>query len=232
MIALIDNYLSLTLLNSISGGELFERVAADDFTLTEQDSVLFVRQICEGVAYMHDQHIVHMDLKPENIMCQSRTCHRIKLIDFGLAQTLQPNTPVRVLFGTPEFVSPEIISFEPIGTESDMWSIGVICYVLLTGLSPFMGDNDAETFVNITRADYDFDDEAFSAISKEAIDFISSLLIKRKELRLSAKDCLEHPWLAQCAENMNRVVLPTDKLKNFIVRRKWQIKQTKARTQG
>ncbi|XP_011315208.1 uncharacterized protein [Fopius arisanus] len=206
----------------ISGGELFERVAADDFTLTEQDSVLFVRQICEGVAYMHDQHIVHMDLKPENIMCQSRTCHRIKLIDFGLAQTLQPNTPVRVLFGTPEFVSPEIISFEPIGTESDMWSIGVICYVLLTGLSPFMGDNDAETFVNITRADYDFDDEAFSAISKEAIDFISSLLIKRKELRLSAKDCLEHPWLAQCAENMNRVVLPTDKLKNFIVRRKWQ----------
>ncbi|XP_063987212.1 uncharacterized protein LOC135167689 isoform X2 [Diachasmimorpha longicaudata] len=206
----------------ITGGELFERVAADDFTLTERDGVLFVKQICEAVAYMHDKHIVHMDLKPENIMCQSRTCHRIKLIDFGLAQTLTPNTPIRVLFGTPEFVSPEIISFEPIGPESDMWSIGVICYVLLTGLSPFMGDSDAETFVNITGADYDFDDEAFSAISEEAIDFISSLLIKKKELRMSAKSCLTHPWLTQCAEKMSQVVLSTDKLKNFIIRRKWQ----------
>ncbi|XP_015122953.1 uncharacterized protein LOC107045269 isoform X3 [Diachasma alloeum] len=217
----------------ISGGELFERVVADDFTLTEKDSILFVRQICEGVAYMHDKHIVHMDLKPENIMCQSRTCHRIKLIDFGLAQMLTPNTPVRVLFGTPEFVSPEIISFEPIGPESDMWSIGVICYVLLTGLSPFMGESDAETFVNITRADYDFDDEAFIAISKEALDFISSLLIKKKELRRSARNCLTHPWLTQCAEKMSQVVLSTDKLKNFIIRRKWQImKMKKVRSQG
>ncbi|XP_044588361.1 titin homolog isoform X4 [Cotesia glomerata] len=206
----------------ISGGELFERVVADDFTLTEKDSILFVRQICMGVDYMHDNLVVHLDLKPENIMCHTRTSHRIKLIDFGLAQTLKPDTPVRVLFGTPEFIPPEIIGFEPIGTESDMWSVGVICYVLLTGLSPFMGENDAETFANITRADFDFDDKAFSAISEEAKDFISGLLIKRKELRMSAKECLKHPWLAQRAESMSRVALPTDKLKKFIVRRKWQ----------
>ncbi|XP_043286606.1 titin homolog isoform X2 [Venturia canescens] len=206
----------------ISGGELFERVVADDFTLTEKDSILFVKQICEGVEYMHDHYVVHLDLKPENIMCHTRTSHRIKLIDFGLAQTLNPDTPVRVLFGTPEFIPPEIIGFEPIGTESDMWSVGVICYVLLTGLSPFMGDNDAETFANITRADFDFDDKAFTAISSEAKDFISALLIKRKELRMSAKQCLEHPWLAQQAECMSSVALPTDKLKKFIVRRKWQ----------
>ncbi|XP_057334928.1 titin-like isoform X2 [Microplitis mediator] len=206
----------------ISGGELFERVVADDFTLTEKDSILFVRQICLGVEYMHDNLVVHLDLKPENIMCQTRTSHRIKLIDFGLAQTLKVDTPVRVLFGTPEFIPPEIIGFEPIGTESDMWSVGVICYVLLTGLSPFMGDNDAETFANITRADFDFDDKAFHAISEEAKDFISRLLIKRKESRMSAKECLKHPWLAQRAESMSRVALPTDKLKKFIVRRKWQ----------
>lgn len=63
-------------------------------------------------------------------MCHTRTSHRIKLIDFGLAQIISPNQPIRVLFGTPEFIPPEIINYEPIGTESDMWSVGVICYVL------------------------------------------------------------------------------------------------------
>ncbi|XP_033210455.1 titin homolog isoform X2 [Belonocnema kinseyi] len=206
----------------ISGGELFERVVADDFTLTEKDSILFMRQICEGVKYMHKNSVVHLDLKPENIMCRTRTSHSIKLIDFGLAQVLDPNVPIRVLFGTPEFIPPEIISYEPIGTESDMWSVGVICYVLLSGLSPFMGNNDTETFANITRAEYDFDDEAFDAISQEAKDFIGCLLIKRKDCRMSAKECLEHSWLAQHTENMSRVALSTEKLKKFLVRRKWQ----------
>ncbi|XP_054274333.1 titin-like isoform X2 [Macrosteles quadrilineatus] len=206
----------------ISGGELFERVVADDFTLTERDCILFLRQICEGVRYMHTCQVVHLDLKPENIMCHTRTSHRVKIIDFGLAQKLQSNTPVRVLFGTPEFIPPEIINYEPIGVESDMWSVGVICYVLLSGLSPFMGDNDAETFANITRADFDFDDEAFEAISQDAKDFISSLLIKRKEKRLTAEECLKHKWLTQSDTTMNSVKLCTDKLKKFIIRRKWQ----------
>ncbi|XP_026808599.1 uncharacterized protein LOC113550868 isoform X2 [Rhopalosiphum maidis] len=206
----------------ISGGELFERVVADDFTLTEKDCILFTRQICEGVDYMHKQNVVHLDLKPENIMCQSRTSHYIKLIDFGLAQKIIPGQPMRVLFGTPEFIPPEIIGYEPIGFESDMWSVGVICYVLLSGLSPFMGDNDSETFTNITKAEFDFDDEAFDAVSQDAKDFISALLIKRKELRLTARECLKHKWLAQQDMDMSCVILSTDKLKKFIIRRKWQ----------
>lgn len=63
-------------------------------------------------------------------MCVSRTSHQIKLIDFGLSQKITPDAPVRVMLGTPEFISPEIINYEPIGTESDMWSVGVVCYVL------------------------------------------------------------------------------------------------------
>ncbi|XP_023315509.1 uncharacterized protein LOC106652366 isoform X1 [Trichogramma pretiosum] len=206
----------------ISGGELFERVVADDFTLTEKDSIIFMRQICDGVKYMHENNIVHLDLKPENIMCHTRTSHRIKLIDFGLAQILKPGEDTRVHLGTPEFIPPEIINYDPIGLESDMWSVGVICYVLLSGLSPFMGDNNHETFANIVRADYDFDDEAFDAISEDAKDFISNLLQKKKELRMSAQTCLSHSWLAQHTENMSSIVLPTDKLKKFIIRRKWQ----------
>ncbi|KAK9886789.1 hypothetical protein WA026_018441 [Henosepilachna vigintioctopunctata] len=205
----------------ISGGELFERVVADDFTLTEKDCILFVRQICEGVAYMHSQNVVHLDLKPENIMCHTRTSHEIKIIDFGLAQKLDPDKPTRVLFGTPEFIPPEIINYEPIGLKSDIWSIGVICYVLLSGLSPFMGDNDAETFANITRADYDFDDEAFNTVSQNARDFIAALLINRKEDRLSAEQCLKHTWLDP-ENHQETVILCTDKLKKFIIRRKWQ----------
>ncbi|XP_054090488.1 myosin light chain kinase, smooth muscle isoform X8 [Zeugodacus cucurbitae] len=206
----------------ITGGELFERVVADDFTLTERDCILFLRQVCEGVAYMHTQSIVHLDLKPENIMCHTRTSHQIKIIDFGLAQRLNTNTPVRVLFGTPEFIPPEIISYEPIGFQSDMWSVGVICYVLLSGLSPFMGDTDVDTFSNITLADYDFDDEAFDCVSQEAKDFISNLLVHRKENRLTAKQCLESKWLTQAHdENLSNKIC-TDKLKKFIIRRKWQ----------
>ncbi|XP_036331379.1 myosin light chain kinase, smooth muscle-like isoform X3 [Rhagoletis pomonella] len=206
----------------ITGGELFERVVADDFTLTERDCILFLRQVCEGVAYMHTQSIVHLDLKPENIMCHTRTSHQIKIIDFGLAQRLNMKTPVRVLFGTPEFIPPEIISYEPIGFQSDMWSVGVICYVLLSGLSPFMGDTDVDTFSNITRADYDFDDEAFDCVSQEAKDFISNLLVHRKEDRWTAKRCLESIWLTQeHDENLSNKIC-TDKLKKFIIRRKWQ----------
>ncbi|XP_050743267.1 titin isoform X42 [Drosophila biarmipes] len=207
----------------ITGGELFERVVADDFTLTEMDCILFLRQVCDGVAYMHGQSVVHLDLKPENIMCHTRTSHQIKIIDFGLAQRLDTNAPVRVLFGTPEFIPPEIISYEPIGFKSDMWSVGVICYVLLSGLSPFMGDTDVETFSNITRADYDYDDEAFDCVSQEAKDFISQLLVHRKEDRLTAQQCLESKWLCQRHdEHLSNNKICTDKLKKFIIRRKWQ----------
>lgn len=164
----------------IGGGELFEKVVADDFTLTERDCVLFMRQICDAVGYMHEHSIVHLDLKPENILCKSKSSHLIKIIDFGLARKLKKGEDVRILFGTPEFVSPEVISYEPVSTTSDMWSVGVVCYVLLSGLSPFMGDSDVETFANISGIAYDFDDEAFDNIGEEAKDFIRKLLVKHQ----------------------------------------------------
>uniref|UniRef100_A0A182JX02 Myosin light chain kinase, smooth muscle n=1 Tax=Anopheles christyi TaxID=43041 RepID=A0A182JX02_9DIPT len=207
----------------ISGGELFERVVADDFTLTEKDCVIFVRQICQGVEHMHSRQIVHLDLKPENIMCATKTSHEIKIIDFGLAQRLCASSPTRVLFGTPEFIAPEIINYEPISVQSDMWSIGVICYVLLSGLSPFMGDNDVDTFSNITRAEYDFDDEAFDLVSDGAKEFIAGLLRGRQEERLTAQQCLQSEWLSlKSGENVGVNQIRTDKLKKFIIRRKWQ----------
>lgn len=95
----------------------------------------------------------------------------------------------------------------------------------LSGLSPFMGDSDVETFANITRADYDFDDEAFDCVSQQAKDFISNLLVHRKEDRWSAEECLESPWLkpGRYDENLATTKICTDKLKKFIIRRKWQV---------
>lgn len=171
----------ILVLELIEGGELFERVICDDFILTERSVVCFMRQICEGVEYMHSQNIVHLDLKPENILCVTRTGTQIKLIDFGLARRYNPREKLQVLFGTPEFVAPEVVNFEKVTHKTDMWSIGVIAYVLLSGLSPFMGDSDLETMANVTRAAFDFDDESFDPISDDAKNFIEKLLIKDLE---------------------------------------------------
>ena len=207
----------------IGGGELFEKVVADDFTLTERDCLLFMRQICQAIGYMHEQSIVHLDLKPENILCKSKSSHQVKIIDFGLARKLEPGKDIRILFGTPEFVSPEVISYEPVSTVSDMWSVGVVCYVLLSGLSPFMGDSDVETFANISGISYDFEDEAFDSISEEAKDFIRKLLVKFQNKRLTAAECLQHRWLAQPEKDKNSwKEINTDKLKSFLLRRRWQ----------
>ncbi|XP_053995200.1 calcium/calmodulin-dependent protein kinase type IV-like [Hylaeus anthracinus] len=185
------------ILELIEGGELFERVIDDDFVLTERSCAVFMRQICEGMEFIHRQKILHLDMKPENILCLTKEGNRIKIIDFGLAREYDPKKKLQVLFGTPEFVAPEVVNFDQIGFGTDMWSIGVICYVLLSGLSPFMGDTDIETMANVTIAKYDFDHDAFADISEDAKDFIRCLLVKDKEKRMSATQCGEHRWLAR-----------------------------------
>uniref|UniRef100_A0A670YJV2 Myosin light chain kinase, smooth muscle n=1 Tax=Pseudonaja textilis TaxID=8673 RepID=A0A670YJV2_PSETE len=209
-------------LEIVSGGELFERIIDEDFELTERECIKYMKQISEGVQFIHKQGIVHLDLKPENIMCVNKTGTRIKLIDFGLARRLENAGSLKVLFGTPEFVAPEVINYEPIGYATDMWSIGVICYILVSGLSPFMGDNDNETLANVTSATWDFDDEAFDEISDDAKDFISNLLKKDMKDRLNCTQCLQHPWLQKDTKHMEAKKLSKDRMKKYMARRKWQ----------
>ncbi|XP_024661230.2 myosin light chain kinase, smooth muscle isoform X2 [Maylandia zebra] len=209
-------------LEMISGGELFERIIDEDFELTEREVIKYMLQIIDGVNFIHKQGIVHLDLKPENIMCINKTGSKIKLIDFGLARRLENAGTLKVLFGTPEFVAPEVINYEPISYPTDMWSIGVICYILLSGLSPFMGDNDNETLSNVTSATWDFEDEAFDEISDNAKDFITKLLKKDMKARLSCAQCFEHPWLKQDTNTMKAKKLSKERMKKYILRRKWQ----------
>lgn len=94
-------------------------------------------------------------------MVCDRSTTDVKIVDFGLARRLRPgNEETRTLSGTPEFVAPEVANFDPVGPETDMWSVGVITYVLLSGLSPFLGDSDDETYANVVMAsDLCFDDQ-------------------------------------------------------------------------
>lgn len=196
-------------MHRIQGGELFERVIEEDYTLTEKACTVFIRQICEGVDFLHSRDILHLDLKPENVLCLSREGNRIKLIDFGMARRYDPTKKLQILFGTAEFVgkyfhvdsqclvatfqsngtfskkkyvtsflAPEIVNFDAISYFTDMWAVGVICYVLLSGLSPFMGDTDIDTMTNVTLGKYNFDDDAFKMVSESAKDFIRQLLQK------------------------------------------------------
>lgn len=179
----------------MSGGELFERITADGYVMSEAEVINYMRQICEGIKHMHEKNIIHLDIKPENIMCQTRTSTNVKLIDFGLATKLDPNEVVKISTGTAEFAAPEIVEREPVGFYTDMWAAGVLSYVLLSGLSPFAGENDVATLKNVKACDWDFDEDAFRNISEEGKDFIRRLLVKNKEKRMTAHECLVHPWL-------------------------------------
>ncbi|XP_053104791.1 myosin light chain kinase 2, skeletal/cardiac muscle isoform X2 [Hemicordylus capensis] len=209
----------------VEGGELFERIIDEDYHLTEVDCMVFVRQICDGILFMHHMGVLHLDLKPENILCVTATGHMVKIIDFGLARRFNPREKLKVNFGTPEFLSPEVVSYEQVSYTTDMWSLGVITYMLLSGLSPFLGDNDTETLNNVLAASWYFDDEAFEGISEEARDFVSNLIIKNKSGRMSAAQCLQHPWLnnlADKAKRVNRRLKSQVLLRKYVMRRRWK----------
>lgn len=187
------------ILEFAAGGDLHRHCIEGDVARTEKEICYLIRQICEAVRYLHDQNIVHLDLKPDNILLakHSEVFPEIRLIDFGLSRRLDVPYSQFDIVGTPEYVAPEVLSYEPIDYGSDMWSVGVVTYVLLSGISPFAGDDVMETYSNIGMVEYDFDCEEFDDISDDAIDFIEKLLIRQPKKRMSAREALEHSWLKQ-----------------------------------
>ncbi|XP_071792544.1 myosin light chain kinase, smooth muscle-like [Asterias amurensis] len=206
------------ILEYVSGGELFERVIDESFDLTEKEVTFFMRQICEGVKFMHAQKVLHLDMKPENILCVRKNSNKIKIIDFGLAQVMTKG--LKVSCGTPEFLAPEVVSYDEVSYTTDMWAVGVICYVLLSGLSPFMGDNEGETMSNILKVEWDFDDECFDEISDLSKNFIESLLKEDKSERMTADQCLNNDWLKK--ELKSTHALSKARIKKYVIKRRWQ----------
>ncbi|XP_075954570.1 death-associated protein kinase 3 [Anarhichas minor] len=219
----------ILILELVSGGELFDFLAEKE-SLTEEEATQFLKQILDGVQYLHSKRIAHFDLKPENIMLLDKNVPnpRIKLIDFGIAHQIKAGNEFKNIFGTPEFVAPEIVNYEPLGLEADMWSIGVITYILLSGASPFLGETKQETLTNISAVNYDFDEEYFSNTSELAKDFIRRLLVKDPKKRMTIDDSLEHPWIKvikrrnvrqeERDHKMERRRLKTTRLKEYTIK--------------
>ncbi|XP_004074142.1 death-associated protein kinase 2 isoform X2 [Oryzias latipes] len=215
-------------LELISGGELFDFIAEKD-NLLETEAIQFMKQILEGLRFMHSNNIAHFDLKPENIMLSEKVSPQlnVKLIDFGLAYRFHQGQEYKSTSGTPQYVAPEVISFEPLSTAADMWSIGVITYILLSGMSPFQGDTDEETLRNVVAVHYEFEDLYFKTTSSMAKDFIQKLLVKDSRERMTAEECLLHPWIKPITRrqvaNRNRSSINMRNFKRFNAKRKWKM---------
>ncbi|XP_038645043.1 LOW QUALITY PROTEIN: serine/threonine-protein kinase 17B-like [Scyliorhinus canicula] len=197
----------ILILEYAAGGEVFNLCVADrDEAPSEKDVIRLLQQTLEGIVFLHQNNIVHLDLKPQNILLTSSLpLGDIKIVDFGLSRRVDNVGELREITGTPEYVAPEILNYDPISTETDMWSIGVLVYMLLTGKSPFQGEDKQETFLNISQVNVDYSEETFEGISKTAIEFIQQLLVKKPEDRLNAEACLFHPWLQAEELMMNSV---------------------------
>jgi len=184
----------------VNGGELFYKIV-EKGNYSEQDAANIVLQMIQGVKYLHDTGICHRDLKPENLLCSSDETgqykpFRVVIADFGLSKAFNNGEALETSCGTPDYVAPEVITAEGSYDKSvDMWSCGVITYVLLCGFSPFLSTTQTGLFEKIIKAEYDFPDPEWTHISDHAKDFIRHLLVKEPEQRFTAQQCLDHPWL-------------------------------------
>ncbi|XP_073970265.1 death-associated protein kinase related-like [Rhodnius prolixus] len=178
-----------------AGGEL-QRVVDLQDGLEEAEAIEVMKQVLEALSFLHEQNIAHLDLKPQNmLLMRDYPDTDIVLCDFGISRVIQDGVEVREILGTPDYVAPEVLSYEPISLATDVWSVGVLAYVLLSGYSPFAGDTKQQTFCNISQCALTFPTELFDGVSPQAIHFIRSTLTTDPRCRMSVQECLCHPWL-------------------------------------
>uniref|UniRef100_A0AAR2K2S8 non-specific serine/threonine protein kinase n=1 Tax=Pygocentrus nattereri TaxID=42514 RepID=A0AAR2K2S8_PYGNA len=191
--------------------------------LTEEKVALYLRDILEALHYLHTCRIAHLDLKPENVVIEQTSIQPVvKLTDFGDAAHLSGSPYIHRLVGSPEFSAPELVLGEPASLASDLWSLGVLAYVMLSGASPFLDESAEETCLNICRLDFSFPEDYFRGVSGAARDFVRSLLRAETSRRPSAQSCLQgEPWLRPRAAS-GAARLDTARLVAFIERRKHQ----------
>ncbi|XP_066587244.1 serine/threonine-protein kinase GD17699 isoform X2 [Prorops nasuta] len=185
----------------VKGGDLFDAIAAAT-KFTEAEAAVMIGHLTSALAYLHSHHIVHRDVKPENLLVEmdGSRVRCLKLGDFGLAQVVRE--PLYTVCGTPTYVAPEILGECGYGLKIDVWAAGVILYILLCGFPPFVSpENDQEElFERILSSRYEFTAPYWDAISESAKQLISNMLQAQPELRFSAEDVLDHPWLTEASK--------------------------------
>ena len=178
------------------GGELFDKIIELGRFSEGQACNLFLQMI-SAIAYLHSKDLVHRDLKPENFLFSQKSIDSpLKLIDFGLAKSISSHRKMTTKTGTCYYVSPEILA-GPYNEKCDIWSLGVILFMMLSGYPPFDGDNDKEILEAVKTTPLAFTEPVWDTISPEARDLITRLLDREPETRPSANEVLHHPWITE-----------------------------------
>uniref|UniRef100_A0A8U7N5N2 non-specific serine/threonine protein kinase n=1 Tax=Corvus moneduloides TaxID=1196302 RepID=A0A8U7N5N2_CORMO len=225
-ITIHDTYESPTsyilVLELMDDGRLLDYLMNHD-ELMEEKVAFYIRDTMEALQYLHNCRVAHLDIKPENLLIDLRIpVPRIKIIDLEDAVQITGHYHVHNLLGNPEFAAPEVIQGLPVSLSTDIWSIGVLTYVMLSGVSPFLDESKEETCINVCRVDFSFPHEYFSDVSHAARDFINVILQEDFRRRPTAATCLQHPWLQPHNGSYSKIPLDTSRLASFIERRRHQ----------
>lgn len=192
----------------------------------EEDAKHIVRGILEAVQYLHNAGIVHRDLKPENLLMASQDMHAdVKLADFGLSTIVTNDSMLKTSCGTLTYCAPEILRGENYGKPVDIWSIGVITYILLSGYPPFW-DKDESVMMELTlRGTFTFFSPDWDEVSQEAKDFISALIQVDSSKRLNCTQALEMPWLNNNIKNQRNLIekVGNNLIAHFNARKKFKV---------
>ncbi|CAL8466924.1 g6460 [Coccomyxa elongata] len=176
------------------GGELFDRIV-EQGTFTERAAADYFRTMVLVIDHMHQLGVMHRDIKPENFLLTDKSDNaRLKLCDFGLSSYWKPGDRLQSIVGSCYYVAPEVLRRD-YGVEADMWSLGVMLYILLSGLPPFWGDKEEDIFRMVLKADLDFQTPPWPSISQAAKDCVRQLLNVAPKARPTASQLLQHAWL-------------------------------------
>jgi calcium-dependent protein kinase len=179
-------------------GELYNEIV-NKGPFNEEYSAYVMYQILSAVNYCHKMKIIHRDLKPENILIIERDKNnfpRIKIADFGTSKIFEKGAKQKKLVGSSYYIAPEVIK-KNYDEKCDLWSCGVIMYILLSGRPPFSGDDDREIMLKVRKGKYDLESEPFDKLSKSGLDLIKNLLEIDPKKRLSASEAIEHLWFKE-----------------------------------
>ena len=198
------NYYVIT--EYISGGELYETITKIH-QFNESKAAYIMKQILGALNYLHSFGIVHRDIKPENMLVEPTSSNdniNIKLIDFGTCNYVTSEKNLTLKVGSPYYIAPEVLN-KNYNQKCDIWSAGVLLYILLIGFPPFKGKSTSELFTNIKKGEYPKEGKEWESVSEEGRDLIVKMLEYDPGKRLSAQECLEHPWIVSLGKNNNKL---------------------------